>query len=423
MYGSFIPFDFASGASTGLGFSGLRLLASNADDLITNLSIYVPIGVACVLCSRSSQSIRLARVPLAIGVGVVVSLYVEVIQTSIALRAASWTDVMLNGIGCAGGALLCVALYGVIIRAGRRLLGQWQERPFSTCTLLLTIGLVLYHLAPFDFVTSSTGLHASFLRARWDLTASWIAPIGILFYSPLVAELTGALWFALLGYVGALGAREANLSPARAMAHAIRNSVLLIVLIEFMQLFTASHTFDLASIVLRILGAVLGARVAVYLIDALVGLRWRTRPGLAAPTPLIFILGILQISALVVSGAEGYMIPDGGLDPSQVHWIPFEALWHEPFVRAVCTITTALVTYGTLAATLIIILSRTRVPAGWLAGVGVVLVALIVESMQAANLAHTADLTTPLLAACAAALAVRVCTILRTITAHQLPQP
>ncbi len=407
LYGSLIPFDFDPTAihlTTGFGLLQVGLQAINLDDLMTNLLVYIPIGVACVVCGRPRRLGRMARVPLAIVIGVAVSLVAETLQTSLASRVASWTDVLLNGMGTAIGAVAYVALYDVVVLAFRRLRSQWRNRPFTTCTLLLTIGLIIFGLAPFDFVMSSSGLQASFLRARWDLTTPRVSAIGVLPYASMIAELYGAFWFMLLGYTGALAAREAELNPARALACAIRNSVLLVVLIEFMQLFTVSHEFDLASIVIRIIGVVLGARTAVYVIDAAIGSRWRVRPGLAAPTALLVPLGILQIVVLLVSVVDEPVMLETGLNLSQVRWIPFEAFWHKPFIQATSAAMSALATYGTLAATLAILLRRARISqAGWMTGVGVVLLAITVESIQAAGITRTADLTMPILAAIAAA--------------------
>ncbi len=419
LYGSFIPFDFDPAvfqASTGFGLSPVRLQATNLDDLITNLLIYIPLGVACVLCGRPARSDRLARVPLAIVIGVAVSLVAETLQTSLAIRVASWTDVLLNGMGAAIGALGCIALYDMASNAFHRLQSQGRERPFTTCTLLLTIGLIIYNLAPFDFLTSTSGLQASFLRARWDLFTPRIAATGALPFGPMIAELYGAFWFMLLGFTAALAAREVGLDASRALGRAIRDSALLVALIEFMQLFTVSQGFDLASIVIRLIGVMLGARTAIHFIDATIGSRWRLRPGLAVPTPLLLFLAALQIVALLVSAADEAIMVRTGLDLSRVRWIPFEALWHEPFARAACTAMSTLATYGTLAATLAILLRRARISyAGWMTGVGVVLLAIIVESIQAASITRTADLTVPILAAIATAVAARAYMRLRRV--------
>ena len=74
LYGSLIPFNFdltAFHRSTSFGLSGLRLLATTTEDFLTNVLIYIPIGMACVLCGRPGRWGRLASVPLAIVVGVI----------------------------------------------------------------------------------------------------------------------------------------------------------------------------------------------------------------------------------------------------------------------------------------------------------------------------------------------------------------
>ena len=122
--------------------------------------------------------------------------------------------------------------------------------PFNTATFVLTLALLVYNLAPFDFVTTTRDLHASFGRAR-------IIPIrlpdpsaAVVQATHWVGEMQGAAWFLVLGYLLALAGREIGRHPFSAFTSALKQGVGLAGLIEFMQLFTRSHSFDAFSIVL-----------------------------------------------------------------------------------------------------------------------------------------------------------------------------
>ena len=119
----------------------------------------------------------------------------------------------------------------------RRLRRQLVDRPFATLASALTIGLFLHELAPFDFVTDTAGLHASFGRARWDLTSALPLAFGDPAFALMAKQLTGAAWFAALGYLFALAGRRSGRHSATATALAVRDGFVLACLVEFMQLF------------------------------------------------------------------------------------------------------------------------------------------------------------------------------------------
>ncbi|UCC30453.1 MAG: VanZ family protein [Phycisphaerales bacterium] len=427
LYGSLLPFDIdwtAYQASNGFGLFELTLREGPREDILTNILVYTPIGLAFVLCGGTGTLARWSRVPFAVLVGVVVSLVAETLQAGIAGRVASWTDVALNTLGTITGAVLGATLYGARHGATRWARRELSERPFTTMASILTFGLFLYNLVPFDFITDTAGLHTSFGRARWDLTAVRPSDFGNAPYGLMIGQLGGAAWFAALGYLLALAAGESGQDRFSAAGSAIKHGFILASLAEFMQLFTASHRFDLAVIVLRTLAVIFGAWCAVFLVVGRGDSSWRQRPGLAIPTVLLLLLAVFQVLARLLSSFDPTLWSVEGVDLAHVRWVPFERLWHWPMAKAVSDILSVLLTYGTLALTLAIILRRVRAGLVWvIAGAVVTLVALGVEVLQCCSVSGTPDLTGPALAVIAVIGSSSLCRPILAAFPVPLPAP
>lgn len=405
LYGSLLPFDIdwtAYQASNGFGLFELTLQRGTREDILTNILVYNPIGLALVLYGGTGTLARWGRVPFAVLVGVAVSLVAETLQAGIAGRVASWIDVALNTLGTITGTVLGANLCSARRGATRWARRQLSERPFTTMASILTFGLFLYNLVPFDFITDTAGLHTSFGRARWDLTAVRPSAFGNAPYGLMIGQLGGAAWFAALGYLLALAAAESGQDRFSAAGPAIKHGFVLASLVEFMQLFTASHRFDLAVIVLRTLAVIFGAWCAVFLVAGRGDSSWRQRPGLAIPTVLLLVLAVFQVLARLLSSFDPTLWSVRGIGLAHVRWIPFEGLWHRPMAKAVADMLSILLTYAPLALTLAIILRRVRARPVWLiTGAAVTLVALGVEVLECSSALGTPDLTGPALAAIA----------------------
>ncbi len=440
LYGALIPFKLdpaAFGLSNGFGLLGIGLHPSGREDLFTNLLVYVPVGLALVLYGRGKGAKRAARIPWAVAVGAGVSILAETLQTGISERIASWTDVGLNTLGTLVGAILGAAAIRAGVSAADQLRRSLADRPFATIAALLTFGLLFFGLAPFDFISDTGALHASFLRTEWSLASFRPPTPGTPPFEALIAKLSGAIWFALLGYFRALSGRESGRHPMIAFASAVKHGLVLVVLVELLQLFTRSHQFDLGALILGFAGVALGAWWAFVgpawqagLPVQPVGDRpessshtdWKTRPGRAMPTLILALLAVVQVALLLAASVDRHIGFGSPVDLSSVQWIPFEAMWHRPVLKAACAIGSRLVTYAALAITLAIILRRSHVTWAWfLTGAIVTGLALGLEGLQTLTTTRTADLTGPTLALLAAVAVARVYPTLRVSYTAEAP--
>ena len=106
LYGSLLPFSFDLARLTpGTGFGLLRigLYPISREDLLTNIVVYLPLGLTVALAVRSSCSVW-TQVAIATAVGGAVSVLAESLQSATAMRVACWSDVAFNTSGALLGA-------------------------------------------------------------------------------------------------------------------------------------------------------------------------------------------------------------------------------------------------------------------------------------------------------------------------------
>jgi len=78
-------------------------------DIAGNIAVFAPLGAAVALASRASLSLS-AHVLLGTLAGLLVSVFIELLQGFSSSRVSSLGDVALNGVGAAMGALVAVWL-------------------------------------------------------------------------------------------------------------------------------------------------------------------------------------------------------------------------------------------------------------------------------------------------------------------------
>lgn len=429
LYGSLIPFQFdwaSFDITAALGRLHFGLGAAKLDDIVTNLLVYVPLGLSVALCAMPrivTSGGRLVRLLTAITVGTCVSILAEVIQTGIAIRVPSWTDVLLNATGSAMGAVLGLSLYSTAYDLSQSVRRQIAQRPFSVLAPVLMIGLLCHGLLPFSFVTDTDGLHAAFNRARLDLFSLRAPHPGQPPFEPLTNQMIGFAWFACLGYVLFRSAAERGWTRTTASLSALKSGFILVIIIELMQLFTAWHVFDLATIVLRGIAVALGLWCALFFTmdesvasgeigsDATDAVR-RDANDAAARSILKGFLAVcllFQIMMLVIANIDPSQTSPANFALERIRWIPMETLWHRSFGYAAAETARIVVTFGVLAITSALLIgSKWRSGAWLMAGAITLSTATLVEVLQCCTPGRTPDMTGPLLALIAVLAAFRL---------------
>lgn len=403
LYGSLLPFRFNGPAAR---FHSLASFLPSAwrgtttEDFLTNILVYVPLGLAVVLCgNRRRCGWAFLRLNAAMVIGAIVSVLAESLQNVLSARVSSLTDVALNLVGTGLGAILGIGAASAASLALPKWRAAWRREPFAVMGWALTLGLLLYGLAPFDFVTDSAALHDSFRRARWDITRLRPVGLGEPPLAAVVAQCVAAAWYAALGYVTARSREPRGYTPGLAWAAGVKHGLTLACLVELMQLFTRSHQFDLASAVIRGLGVVFGAWYAVSTADRQLNCRDGVRVRVTIDPPLLLPLVAAQIMALLASSFHPALFSIQQADPVSVLRLPFDALWHRPMAAAAAEIGSDIVTYAALSASVAMLLARARMRRVWIGTVvTVVSTALGVEVLQLCTPSRHADPTGPVMA-------------------------
>lgn len=418
LYGSLLPFKFDTQSISGrfdIASIGRGLKTVPFEDLLTNLLVYMPVGLALILCGKGHRLGRSARLPIAVMLGGGIGFLSELLQTGLAARVSSWLDVVLNAAGAGFGAVLGILVMSAGPGLFRALRARYVQEPFATTALVFSLGLFLYHLAPFDFITTTEALRASFLASKLDFVVTRPFSHQEPQFAVLIDQLTRAVWFAALGAVYALGQRERLRDPIVSFLSAVKNTFILIVLIELLKLFTASHVFELAAVILTTLAAIFGAWVAIFLVDKATRSQWRRDPRLAVPTLLLIAAVLFQVMVVFLSelGIGSWSIQSA--TAPHFHWLPFEELRFGSMRHSFEEVLMATVRYATFAVTLAVTLRRLGVLNVWsITGVATVLLALVSEFLHGATVSGTTYLTNPVIAVVVVALVVQTVRVMES---------
>ncbi|MEE9295011.1 MAG: VanZ family protein [Phycisphaerae bacterium] len=397
--GTLLPFSFErgpAGADQLFGLSQLGWHRSSLSDVLTNVCVYLPVGGLFALLFRArgmnpAARSDFARVLFACGLAVLMSVGLEWMQTMMPFRVASWVDVCMNGLGALAGATLATSARFADPMC-RRLLRALRLQPFSTAAGVVTVGLVLYHLMPFDFVTSSASLWQSLRQSRALPLQRAMGP------ETWVACAGYAGQFAVLGFLGVLGYCRRGWSLGDSVKRTLTHVSVLALLIEVLQVLVVSHAFDVVDGMAGAAGGLVGTAVAAWLVAARIQPSWRG------------VLGVVlagQVAYLWVLSAAPFDLAWGHVDPSRTISLPFWGHFMRPFGVAMAELLETAVTFALLGAVVWTLL------VGWprrLRMVGVLLVVVGVSSacevLQMLTASRYADVTDPLVAVCVAVAVV-----------------
>ena len=146
-YGSLYPFNLKHvELDVWSALSQLSWARAGRGDRVSNVLLYAPLGF-CVFLYLDGRVRRLAAGVIAIAVGALLSLAIEVAQVFISSRVPSLWDVTLNTCGAAAGTLGGIAWHALSARLIRSDAGARYDHRGAWCVLLLWFG---WRWAPFQ---------------------------------------------------------------------------------------------------------------------------------------------------------------------------------------------------------------------------------------------------------------------------------
>jgi glycopeptide antibiotics resistance protein len=275
VYATTIPWDFAHAPHLGgiawvPGWDPTRGRIWSVPDMVQNVVLFLPFGFFGVLANPRLASRGALLGALGMGLlGLLLSLFVEALQTMSATRTPSTTDLATNFLGAAiGGQAAILFQHRLRARVGEWLLATARERPGLLILIAYFLAITGGALAPFIPTLDVGALRAS-VRGFLD------APLGP---KPLGALLTDGLLFGALAFLAThelpaalrrlrgLSLFSGGLPRAPVAAGlAFMASATLALGLECAQLFIIGHSPSLGDVGVAMVGAALGAGLAAVL--------------------------------------------------------------------------------------------------------------------------------------------------------------
>lgn len=286
IYFSLLPFDFSRDVdepATTTWF-GIHLSASNVPDAISNLAVYLPLGVllSAAFVRRRVRGLNAIIVTLLIAAGI--SCCMELAQTRLASRMSSVADVVCNILGAAVGIILYTPETALLRRCARALRKDLSTNPVGVLAFGWGAMAVTTALVPFDFTidvshVAKAARVAELVPFRVHHDLAMLAAALPTDDSPDVHNVAIALWHLRIDYVadvftfGVLALLLARYRRGKgrgwfsAAATAFPVAVVLAVVTTALELFVMSVGFDATRIVTRSIGCLLGTVLARSILD------------------------------------------------------------------------------------------------------------------------------------------------------------
>jgi len=366
------------------------------------------------------KRMALTRMVLAVVVGFTVSLLAEMVQTTLTIRVASWVDVFLNTSGALIGAGIGRFVYKAMLRWLFWLKSYLKRQPLPAMAMLLSLLLVLMNLAPFDFVTSPGSLYAALCKASWQV----LPDLSLNLRGSAFAELLNLfVSFAGLGVICcfiALARCHAGWHRLRAFASAVKHGVVISVVMQVLQLFVASHVFEISDILVGIAGSIAGGIVAILVVlsrpeHCLIKQAPGGAGGLNGWIGTGFSIFALLPIAVFFHDTLSHSASGHSVSSALRLLIPFESLWRLPTALAVGQIASMFMQYALLGLTLGMLLKQRRLPIkhwGLTTVAATTLVAGMMQAVRALYASAGLDVTAPLIALVVTTMVIRLYPVL-----------
>ena len=310
VYGSLLPFEYRDVplAAAIENFKHLQWIdvgETGRSDLIANLVLYLPFGfLACAALAR--RNVVFGAIA-AFGLGVMLAIGVEFVQTWAAPRTVSLNDITTEILGTLLGIVLWIVWGKALIAAVQRTIQGGQEAVQAAFGLYVLV-YVLVSLFPFDFFVSIAEI-----RERLH------QPDFIVWTTQDHFSLRGVAGLILRTVIGVPLGVFTNLVSGRSLSTAVRRAVYLAGLVELLHLFEVSYRFDVPNIVVAGFGAALGHRLANSAIQIPLRMARGVRSG-----RYLFVLAYLA----AVASLRGWRLNYAGLAQiedtlAHVNWLPF----------------------------------------------------------------------------------------------------
>lgn len=353
----------------------------SANDALTNLVVYIPVGVALRLLLRRRGMAAFWDLSGAIALACCLSYLAECVQQAVPARCADLHDVYTNAAGATLGVLIATPV--------QRWLRAWHALVFLEVRKPEERWRVLAWTAAVGFVLVMT---VPWVPAPPAWSWGFDRPLAVPDWQRALLSMALGATFAGVQLVRPIAKRQ--------FLRAVLTPATIVVATEAAQIVLAAHTACLRDVCVGVAGALAGVALA-----ALGDRAWRARTcplqsGVhtaaalqprwqwGAATGLILALAYIVYAGLNPDGAG-----HGFRSIPRVNWLPLAVEFQLPFARQVAVLAEPLLIYGATTLLCLLLAGSVGAPAALL-----LLLATVggVQMLQAFLVGHTGD-TTPLL--------------------------
>lgn len=361
---------------------------TDVNDVITNIVVYVPVGIALRLLVRRRGRAGWPDFAIGLGASLALSYATEFLQQFMPLRSTNQLDIATNAVGALIGCLLAVRVQRGLRRVHAAAFESMHLRRDAWSVLLWS-----------SVVVALIILTMPWTLKRPELTWGFDQPVSVA--DPLAVG--RFVVFAVVGLLGAGRALLLGLGPRVAIRGTIWRLALFAESVELAQSVLGEHVSCQLHALIATLGAAVGAIVAVQVVhppstvDDQSAARRRLR-GLA-------LVALALVIALSLARDVGLGSPALAFRPSaEFRWIPFRSHFNVAFTAAVVDLAQSFVKYAVLGL-IVLAHSRGRQPAAAL--LLVLAVAGTIEIARAFLTGRPGDSTTLVVALAAWAVVAR----------------
>lgn len=363
LYGSLYPFDFVGPPAPLAEALSARLTEVRRGDALANLLLYIPLGLLLVVMKREGP--RGGRVVMAVVLGFLLSLSVEVTQLWLPPRTTSLSDLVLNTAGSLVGAVLGLVIVRTL--AARQEAGIGESTAYTGAGLFsLLLGLAFLGWQSAPFVPS----------IDWQ---AWKDSLKPLLNSPSVS-VSG-----MLSYLAAW------LAVGLVVSGLVRSTLVAPVLVVLTGVVCAAKVLVVSRVLVP----------EVPLSGLLIAVAWAFRPTRRLVGAPGLVAAVLAVFIAWDGLAEAWMqrTPGG----SSFQWVPFRGFLAGSVFVNIQAMFEKVFLYGAL----VLALLRMGAPAP-VVGVLSALLLMAVEGMQSFTGGRTAEITDPIIALILTAVAARM---------------
>lgn len=176
VYTCLVPFEFSAPTPRGGSnyFWGLRVSPGGLIDIISNITIYVPLGAMLSLIGRRRGHSALVATGVSGVLAGLLSLSIETAQRFNAMRFPAWSDVTANSLGAILGAAAAAAAFPILRRAAQRGKVHARRSWWMTSAKVAVCAALIVQLRPFDVVPDLRAAAAKAFKAgSFDPRGEW----------------------------------------------------------------------------------------------------------------------------------------------------------------------------------------------------------------------------------------------------------